>query len=122
MWDCIYYNSDKEQAIQLQTLHGIAQEHSDMCNWKQNFHPVLLKLIELLQKNNAQLQVLSLRVLLEMLKSKPELLKDHTEMTVLKVLSTYCCELPEVCVCVSVCLCVCLCVHACMHVWLPTLQ
>ena len=91
------YYSDEEQAIQLQTLHGIARERSDMCNWEQNFRPVLLKLIELLEKNNIQLQVLALRVLREMLKSKPELLKDYTEMTVMKVLNTYCCELPEVC-------------------------
>lgn len=69
-----------------------------MCNWEQNFRPVLLKLIELLEKKDTQLQVLSLRVLREMLKSKPELLKDYTEMTVMKVLNTYCCEAAEVCV------------------------
>ena len=106
MWNCIY-NSDEEEAIQLQTLHGIARERSDMCNWEQNFRPVLLKLIELLTKENAQLQVLSLRVLREMLKSKPDLLKDYTEMTVMKVLNTYCCEVAEVC-------CVRMCVRACV--------
>lgn len=91
------YCSDEEQTLQLQTLHGIARERTDMCNWEQNFSPVLLKLIELLEKNNAQLQILSLRVLREMLKSKPELLKDYTEMTLMKVLNTYCCEVSEVC-------------------------
>ena len=106
MWDCVN-NSDEEEAIQLQTLHGIARERSDMCNWEQNFRPVLLKLIEMLEKENAQLQVLSLRVLREMLKSKPELLKDYTEMTVMKVLNTYCCEVAEVCVVWCVCVCVC---------------
>ena len=88
--------SDEEQTVQLQTLLGIARERSDMCNWELNFRPVLLKLIELLEKDNGQLQVLSLRVLREMLKSKPELLKDYTEMTVMKVLNTYCCEVVEV--------------------------
>lgn len=88
--------SDEEQTVQLQTLLGIARERSDMCNWEQNFRPVLLKLIELLEKKNTQLQVLSLRVLREMLKSKPDLLKDYTEMTVMKVLNTYCCEVTEV--------------------------
>ena len=130
MWDCIN-NSDEEEAIQLQTLHGIARERSDMCNWEQNFRPVLLKLIAMLEKENAQLQVLSLRVLREMLKSKPDLLKDYTEMTVMKVLNTYCCEAAEVCsvcvcvfvvcMCVCVCLlcaCVCVCVCVCMHVCL----
>ena len=112
MWDCIN-NSDEEEAIQLQTLHGIARERSDMCNWEQNFRPVLLKLIAMLEKENAQLQVLSLRVLREMLKSKPDLLKDYTEMTVMKVLNTYCCEAAEVCsVCVCMCVCVCACVFA----------
>ena len=88
-----------------------------MCNWEQNFRPVLLKLIELLAKNDAQLQVLSLRVLREMLKSKPELLKDYTEMTVMKVLNTYCCEVAEVCICVHMCLCICVCVCVCVHVY-----
>jgi len=67
-----------------------------MCNWEQNFSPVLLKLVELLQCDNAQLQVLALRVLREMLKSKPELLKDYTEMTIMKVLNAYCNEVAEV--------------------------
>ena len=91
-----------------------------MCNWEQNFRPVLLKLIELLAKDNAQLQVLSLRVLREMLKSKPELLKDYTEMTVMKVLNTYCCEVAEVClsVCLSICLRACVCVYVCVSVCL----
>ena len=114
--DCgIVFISDEEQAIQLQTLHGIARERSDMCNWEQNFRPVLLKLIELLEKNDAQLQVLSLRVLREMLKSKPELLKDYTEMTVMKVLNTYCCEVAEVCVCVCVFTHSCMCVYVCVY-------
>jgi len=96
MFNCGFVFSDEEQAVQLQTLLGIARERSDMCNWELNFRPVLLKLIELLEKDNGQLQVLSLRVLREMLKSKPELLKDYTEMTVMKVLNTYCCEVVEV--------------------------
>ena len=123
VFDCgIVFISDEEQAIQLQTLHGIARERSDMCNWEQNFRPVLLKLIELLEKSDAQLQVLSLRVLREMLKSKPELLKDYTEMTVMKVLNTYCCEVAEVGVYVCVYLCIytracvyTLCVYVCVY-------
>jgi len=75
-----------------------------MCNWEQNFSPVLLKLVELLQCDNAQLQVLALRVLREMLKSKPEMLKDYTEMTIMKVLNTYCNEVAEVGSYVIVCL------------------
>ena len=96
--------SVEEQAAILQTLHGIARERSEMCNWEQNFSPVLLKLVELLQCDNAQLQVLALRVLREMLKSKPEMLKDYTEMTIMKVLNTYCNEVAEVGSDVIVCL------------------
>ena len=85
------------------------------CNWEQNFRPVLQKLIELLEKSDTQLQVLSLRMLREMLKSKPELLKDYTEMTVMKVLNTYCCEVAEVCVFVCVFACACVCVCMCVQ-------
>ena len=54
--------SGEEQAAILQTLHGIARERSEMCSWEQNFSPVLLKLVELLQCDNGQLQVLALSV------------------------------------------------------------
>ena len=50
-----------------------------------------------------------------MLKSKPDLLKDYAEMTVMKVLNTYCCEVAEVCVVCMLCVvCACVCVRACV--------
>nr|WAW84823.1 CLASP 1/2 [Halisarca dujardinii] len=70
----------------LQTLLGLARNPAH-CNWDEHSSRVLHKLMELMQADQSgEVKVLALRVLREVVKISPDLLKNITELVITKVL------------------------------------
>lgn len=74
----------------LQTLYTFARELPHRCKWEENFKAVLFRLMSFFAETSvSRHKVLILRILREMLKSEPNLLKDYAEMTTMKVLKGF---------------------------------
>jgi CLIP-associating protein 1/2 len=71
----------------LQTLLGLARNPTH-CNWEEHSSRVLHKLMELMQDESGEVKVLALRVFREVVKVKPDVLKNVTELVITKVLKS----------------------------------
>lgn len=76
----------------------------ERCNWDEHSSHLLHKLMELMQDESGEVKVLSLRVFREVIRAKPDVLKNVTELVITKILKS--CldkEVGSSCVCVRVC-------------------
>ena len=66
-----------------------ARDSPNDCHWDEHFKTVLLRLIELIGDDEANVRMMCLRVLREMLKTQDKMLSDYAELTTMKVLKAY---------------------------------
>ena len=60
----------------------------ERCNWEEHSSHVLHKLMELLQDDSGDVKVLSLRVFREVIRAKPDVLKNVTELVITKIMKS----------------------------------
>ena len=71
----------------LQVLLNLAK-NADYCNWEEHSNQVMHKLMELIMDESAEVKVLALKVLKEVIKVKPQVLHNVTELVIMKVLKS----------------------------------
>ena len=88
----------------------------ERCNWDEHSSHLLHKLMELMQDESGEVKVLSLRVFREIIRAKPDVLKNVTELVITKIMKS-CLDKEVGRGCARARVCVCLCVRTYAHMY-----